>query len=108
MTSHSRSIIQKLAASHRRYSEVPSRMRLLCQKNRPVTYNGDVLYVPTWARWVAVDKNGCAFAYENRPSPAGAEWEASKGGAFALVAEFEIAENSCREWLNTLQEIPVG
>lgn len=110
MNSHSKAVLTKLTELRRAgfatYSDIPSPVRLLRQKNRSVRYFGDVLFVPSWARWIAVDNNGYAFAFENRPSPVGTEWEVAKGGAFALVAEFEIADNSCRAWLNTLQEVP--
>lgn len=45
-------------------------MNLLYKYHRPlsVIYHGNIIQVPSWAKWIAIDSEGFLWAYRTKPS----------------------------------------
>ena len=54
---------------------------------------------PEWAKYWAVDENGCCWWYENEPKAFRVAW--------VEKTRREIAYGSCKAWETTLQERPL-
>jgi len=70
------------------------------------------LLVPSWVNWVAVDKSGSVWAYENKPvlKKSLDRWEVDykkEGDAKILfrVQESLLKEGKYKGWKKSLQEI---
>lgn len=61
--------------------------------------NIDWTQAPPWAKYAAMDEDGCWFWYADNPSPTRYSWQATS-------PNFELIEAARPDWTQTLTERP--
>lgn len=78
-------------------------------QSKEVVYKGNILIVPIWTNWVAIDTNGAILSFEDKPAsfemgkPSYSGWWESSSGELLYIGKAEFEANE--DWKQSLEYV---
>lgn len=70
------------------------------EDTKTIEYKGNKYTVPTWVKWVATDKDGSIYGYENKPEVCVVDWWCQGSRRF-----HKMATPTGKGWEDSLTEV---